>query len=104
MLRDEIKIASRALLPGRTNPRNCLEITLVFNGCDPAFLQPCYDRPGVGLSLSRKPCRVWLSTSNPHIPAAVDKLSATTIAKGNGHYRFTFQANNGEGRARNSRI
>jgi hypothetical protein len=34
----------------------------------------------------------------------VDKLSATTIAKGNGHYRFTFQANNGEGRARNSRI
>jgi hypothetical protein len=104
MLRDEIKIVSRAFAPGRTNPRNCLEITLVSNGSDPALLQSCYDRPGVALPVSREARRVRLSTANPMFWRQWISWCATSVAKGNGHFKFTFKANNGEGRARNSRI
>jgi hypothetical protein len=58
----------RALAPGRTNPRNCLEITLLFNGRDPALLRFCHDRPAVGLPLRDErlsaaafPCKTRLS-------------------------------------------
>jgi hypothetical protein len=67
-------------------------------------LQSCYDRPRDRPFLSCEACRVRLSTANPIFRRQWISWCATTVAKGNGHYRFTFQANNGEGRARNSRI
>ena len=74
MLRDEVASVFRVLVPGRTNPRNCLESTLVFNGCDPAFLQSCYDRPGVGVSPILRSLPRAAFHVRPHILAAVDKL------------------------------
>ena len=94
----------RALLPGRTNPRNCLEITLLFNGCDPAFLQSYYDRPWSASLRATSACRLPLFHVQPYSLAAVDKLARDHDRGENGHHRPTFQANHGEGRARNSRI
>jgi hypothetical protein len=68
---------SRALPPVPTNPRNCLEITLVFNGCDPAFLQSCYDRPDLA---SHPTVACGFSTSNALFCWQWISLRATTIA------------------------
>jgi hypothetical protein len=92
---------SRALPPGPTNPRNCLEITLVFNGCDPAFLQSCYHRPELA---SHPTVACGFSPSNALFLLAVDKLARDDDRGENGHRRRTFQAKNGEGKAGNSRI